>query len=247
MFGRVHAMTLLRQPDLSSRHRQPEIMDQPGLDAGEHAGALRGLGRINGLSRSAPILWAKIAARAREGGDAPLRVLDVASGGGDVLIRLACCAVGAGKNVRFEGCDLSPQAVEFARAQAEQRGAEVRFFVWDALGGPLPDGYDVVTCTLFLHHLDEASAVTLLRRMAAAARQLVLVDDLIRSRLGHALAWVGCHLLSRSRVVHFDGPASVAAAFTSDEAARLALAAGLEGARLERHWPQRYLLSWSRR
>jgi 2-polyprenyl-3-methyl-5-hydroxy-6-metoxy-1,4-benzoquinol methylase len=239
-------MSSLAVPDLSIRCRSPEIMDQPGLDPTEHAHALRGLGRINVLSRSGAALWPAIARLTRRRRDEPVRVLDVACGGGDIALTLARRAVRSGLPVRVEGCDLSPRAIAFAHEQAVAHGVAVRFFEWDALAGPLPDGYDVVTSTLFLHHLDETEAVALLGRMRAAAGRLVLVDDLVRSRLGHALAWVGCRILSRSKVVHHDGPTSVSAAFTPVEVAALAGQAGMEGARITRHWPQRFLLSWSR-
>jgi 2-polyprenyl-3-methyl-5-hydroxy-6-metoxy-1,4-benzoquinol methylase len=233
-------------PDFSRRQRRPEIMDQPGLDPAEHAAALRGLERINVLSRSGAVLWPTIARLARERPGTPLRVLDLASGGGDVPVTLARLAAKAGLDVRVAGCDVSPRAVAFARERAATRGVEVEFFECDVLAGALPDGYDVITSTLFLHHLDEPAAVDVLRRMGAAARRAVLVDDLVRSRWGHALAWVGCRLLSLSRVVHHDGPVSVSAAFTPDEMMELAGRAGLDGATLRRHWPQRFLLAWSR-
>jgi hypothetical protein len=82
--------------------------------------------------------------------------------------------------------------------------------------------------------------------MGEAAGRAVLVDDLVRGRGGFALAWAGCRLLSRSRVVRHDGPVSVAAAFTPAEALSLARRAGLEGATIVRHWPQRFLLEWRR-
>ena len=72
----------------------------------------------------------------------------------------------------------------------------------------------------------------------------VLINDLIRSRVGYLLAYFGTRLLSRSRLVHVDGPLSVAAALTCSEALRLADRAGLKGASLSRHWPERFLLSW---
>ena len=130
------------------------------------------------------------------------------------------------------------------REGLRSRGAHVRFFVLDALNGDLPTGYDVVSCSLFLHHLEEPDAILLLNRMATAARHLVLIDDLIRSRWGYLLALVGCHMLSGSHVVHVDGPTSVAAAFTPSEILALAKRAGLRGATLTRHWPQRFLLTW---
>jgi 2-polyprenyl-3-methyl-5-hydroxy-6-metoxy-1,4-benzoquinol methylase len=53
-----------------------------------------------------------------------------------------------------------------ALAAAEQ--AAIHFSVLDVLAGPLPDGFDVVICSLFLHHLAEEQAVLLLQAMAKA-------------------------------------------------------------------------------
>ena len=229
------------------RDRQPELMDQPGLKFAEHVKALRGLRRINRLSRTSAVLWRPMARLANQAGTAgrPIRVLDLASGGGDTPIALARRAAGAGLPVEIDGCDLNPQAVRYAQEQADDQGVRVRFFVLDALSATIPADYDIVCCSLFLHHLAEADAIVLLQKMAAAARRLVLVDDLIRGRWGYVLALCGTRLLSGSRVVHVDGPRSVLAAFTPGEVGELAERAGLRGIRIARHWPERFLLSWS--
>ena len=240
-------MALIPLPTVCDRFRQAELMDQPGLEPADHRRALEGLTRINSISRTSAILWrpiALIAAADREE-DRTTRVLDVATGGGSTPIALMRRAACRGLNVRVDGCDKSPQAVEFASKEAAARGVQSRFFVHDALNQPLPEGYDVIMCSLFLHHLDGADAIALLERMAAAARRLVLVDDLVRSRLGYLLAYFGCRLLSGSHMVHVDGPVSVAAAFTAREALVMASKAGLRNATLVPHWPQRFLLSWS--
>jgi 2-polyprenyl-3-methyl-5-hydroxy-6-metoxy-1,4-benzoquinol methylase len=231
---------------LSHRFRTPEWMDQPGLDAPAHARALRGLARINSWSFSAATFWPGIVRVARENSGRPVRVLDIATGGGDVPIRLARRAHRAGLDVRIEGCDVSPVAVGLAARAANAAGVPVRFFPLDVLRSSLPQGYDVLTSSLFLHHLAEGDAVGLLERMAEATRSTILINDLLRSRIGYGIAWACCRLLSRSPVVHHDGPVSVRAAFTTAEARRLADRAGLHGARLERRWPWRFLLSWSR-
>nr|WP_210420189.1 methyltransferase domain-containing protein [Aquisphaera giovannonii] len=233
-------------PDLRCRRREPELMDQPGLPAAEHARALEGLRRINAISRTASILWRQIEglASSRPSAAGPLRVLDVATGGGSLPLALEKKARAAGLDARFDGCDISETAVGLAASRAAGRGSSCRYFARDALAGPLPGDYNVLTCSLFLHHLDEADAVALLRRMDDAALDLVLVDDLIRSRLGYGLAVAGCRLLSRSPIVHADGPASVAAAFTAAEALGLAERAAGGPVRLTRHWPRRFLLSW---
>jgi 2-polyprenyl-3-methyl-5-hydroxy-6-metoxy-1,4-benzoquinol methylase len=231
--------------DVRRRRREPEIMDQPDLDRRRHVEALRGLERINRWSGSARILWPRLLEFARQSAG-PLRVLDVATGAGDVPVRLWRRARKAGVPLRIDGCDRSACAVEHARRRAAEEGANVTFFEWDALAGALPEGYDAVISSLFLHHLDEDEAAGLLARMAAASSRLVLINDLERSLPGMLLAYLGTRVLSASPVVHTDGPLSVAAAFTRTEALALARRAGLDGASVERRWPFRFLLTWRR-
>jgi 2-polyprenyl-3-methyl-5-hydroxy-6-metoxy-1,4-benzoquinol methylase len=231
---------------LQHRNRRPEVMDQPGLSPERHRGALRGLARINFWSGSARILWSGLRDLAREAAPRPLRILDLATGGGDVPLRLWRRARRAGIPLVLEGCDLSETAITHAREAAAKVGADVRFFVHDALNGPTLTGYDAVTCSLFLHHLDDDEACTLLRKMAETAGRLVLVNDLARSVTGLVLAHVVTRLLTLSDVVHTDGPISVEAAFTPAEALSLANRAGLGGAVVGRRWPCRWLLTWRR-
>ena len=234
-------MSFLRQ-----RHSCPEIMDQPDLSPAEHVKALRGLSRINWLSHSSGILWPELAKLARTMAPRVPRILDIATGGGDVPIRLWRRALRAGLELHLEGCDISPVGLNHARAHAASAGAPLRFFEYDALAGPTLTGYDAMMCSLFLHHQDEARAIALLRRMADMAGRLVLVNDLNRGSIG----WLAAHLISRmvtrSHVVHVDGPRSVAGAFTRSEARELAERAGLGGARVDRRWPFRWLLTWRR-
>jgi len=280
-------------------------MDDPALEPLLHAQALRGLARLNRFSRSASILWAPIGQLASEAGKTPLRLLDLATGAGDLPVELwrrtrpfdsrhglpsillgtgwpwarsgfrpiprppasgswpsdpertrgtgvnrgatppgRGGAPRAGLSLTVAGCDRSPVAIEQARARARRAAAPIEFFVADALTDPLPSGYDILTCSLFLHHLSDDDAVTLLQRMAHAAQHLVLVNDLVRGVPGLALAVVGTRFLSRSPVVHADGPQSVRAAYTIEEVCALASRAGLAGASVERRWPCRFLLSW---
>jgi 2-polyprenyl-3-methyl-5-hydroxy-6-metoxy-1,4-benzoquinol methylase len=237
---------MTRLLDVRERRVQPEIMDQPDLDRHLHVEALRGLERINRMSGSARILWPALERLARTAGPAGVRVLDVATGAGDVPIRLWRRARKAGVPLHIDGCDRSGCALAHARQRAAEYQANVRFFEWDALQGTLPEGYDAVVSSLFLHHLDEDQALGLLQSMASAARQMLLINDLERSLPGLLLAYLGTRVLSGSPVVHTDGPLSVSAAFTRAEASALARRAGLTGATVQRRWPFRYLLTWSR-
>ena len=64
------------------RCREPEVMDDPALDPGEHARALKGLQRINRFSRSAHhVLLRPILRLARDKNSSkPLRILEFGYG-----------------------------------------------------------------------------------------------------------------------------------------------------------------------
>jgi 2-polyprenyl-3-methyl-5-hydroxy-6-metoxy-1,4-benzoquinol methylase len=223
----------------------PELMDAPGLDAGAHVRALRGLARLNRLARSDAILWARVRSAAlSRGGRAS--VLDIATGAGDVPVALARRAAREGITLELSACDVSRVAIEEARRRAADAGAPLDAWRHDAVWAPFPRRYDVVTCSLFLHHLDRESAVALLRNAADAAGSWLLVSDLRRSRMGLAAAWLASRAAARSRIVRVDAVKSVRAAFTVAEAAELAREAGLTGAEVRRRWPWRMLLAWRR-
>lgn len=231
-------------PRLQTRQRMPELMDDPSLDRPRHEQALAGLVRVNAVSGSARMLWREIRRFARQTGARRLRLLDVATGGGDVPLRLARLARRANFDLEVEACDISPQALAYAARRAEAARAAVRFFPLDILREEIAQTYDIVTCLTFLHHLDEADCVQALQRMRRATRGLLLVNDLRRSTLGLLVAYWGVRVLSRSEIAHVDGPRSVRAAFTIPETRALAAQAGLAGATVTPRWPWRMLLSW---
>lgn len=233
--------------DVSARNHQAELMDDPALDVAAHRQALMGLRRINSWRRADNAVWKVIREFGAHSSPAkPLTILDIASGGGDLAVRLARSAQRDRVSLTIDGCDISPTATAFASEQsAAAKFTNITFHQCNALEHPFPRAkYDIVMCSLFLHHLTEEHAVGLLQRMKAAANRLVVIDDLRRTRFGYWLAWLGCRLLTRCRVVHLDGPMSVEGAFSPEEARSIAERAGLIGAAIRTHWPQRLLLTW---
>lgn len=228
---------------LQCRQLEPEWMDDPDIDPKLLAGAFAGLRRVNTFATSR---WAirrhlrEVAKTAQQ----PIRVLDLGSGTGDVALWLTRKALADGVDVVVDGCDLSPLAVEKSNAMADELGSASRFFAADLTQDELPNDYDFAISSLFFHHLEEADVVGLLGKVRAAVRRGVFFDDLRRTSLGYWTAQAGCRLLSRSPVVHADGPSSVRAAFTINEFRCLAEQAGMTGVTFERQWPQRFLMVW---
>ncbi len=233
-------------PDLAERCRQPELMDDPQLDQRLHQQALNGLSRVNWVTRTHRLLWHPIEAYCQERHLTSVSVLDLGCGSGDLLVWLKTKAHSKGIDLKITGCDLSSIALEAARRRAEQQKLDAEFLQMDVLDGVLTDDHDVVACSLFLHHLQDCDVVRLLKRMAESARHLVVAQDLLRCRWGYLMCWVGTRLITRSPIVHVDGPLSVASAFTLAEIQQLAEQAGLTDCQISRHWPERYVLTWKR-
>jgi 2-polyprenyl-3-methyl-5-hydroxy-6-metoxy-1,4-benzoquinol methylase len=228
-----------------SRTRVDEIMDRPDLPPDEHRQALAGLRTINRVSHVAESLLPHVLSLAHDLNRRELQLLDVACGGGDVPIALARLARKHGVALRLILADRSSTALRVGRASADKFLVPCESVEADALTDALPQA-DIVTNSLFLHHLDPPQVVAALSRLKAAARPMLLISDLRRTWLHMATATLSCRLLSRSSVVHHDGPASVRAAFTIVELLDLARQAGLAGAQIRPVWPFRMLLSWRR-
>jgi ubiquinone/menaquinone biosynthesis C-methylase UbiE len=141
----------------------------------------------------------------RWGADSRLRVLDVASGSGDIPTALERW----NPRLRFTCLDL--------RADPSGR-VGVR---GDALRLPFRDGsFDYVTTSLFLHHLGDEELVRALREFDRVARRGLVMNDLLRrTRL---YLWTKVFTLFANECVRHDGPLSVRKSFTLEELQRLA-------------------------
>jgi len=217
------------------------MMDDPLLDERLHAEALVDLGKLNALSKGTDILWKPLLRLASQNGG-KLKVLDIATGGGDTPLELSARAASEGIAMKIDGCDFSQRAVDFAREEASKAKCDSDFFRLNVIDEALPTDYDVMMCSLFTHHIDEDDVVLLLSKMGSASRLAVLVNDLLRSQLNLILVTLGTRLFCKSKVVHFDGPASVHGAYTLHEMKSMAEKARLEQIVVTEHFPCRLLL-----
>lgn len=218
-------------------------MDDPSIAPVAHHDALSSLQKINRLSRTACELLPHILELSRSTGRQRLCLLDVACGGADVPIELARLCARHQVTLNLTLVDRSETALAHAAARASN--VSLTTLCCDAFSDALPEA-DIVTNSLFLHHLDAPDVIRGLAHFASRACHLLLVSDLCRSRRGLAVAWTTCHLLSRSPIVHHDGPASVRAAWTVSELRSFADDAGLPTASITSVWPWRMLLKWRR-
>jgi SAM-dependent methyltransferase len=153
-------------------------------------------------------------------------VLDIGSGAGDVPHALVRDGRRRGIDVRVTCLDRSAEMLAIARRRT---GGDERLTFVQGEGERLPfddASFDVVTCTLALHHFEPVPARELLHEMRRVARITPIVADLTRSTLAYAATWLYARAASRNRLTRHDAPLSVRRAYAPDEAVALARDAG---------------------
>lgn len=224
---------------LRERSRETEWMDTVPVSPSDFASCLGDLARVNVVTRAASptLLFLRRASRAwpRE---RPLRVLDVGSGGGDMLRRIARWGMRRGQALDLVGLDLHPHSTR-AAVQATPAGWPIRYRTGDVFDLPSGEGFEVVVSSLFTHHLADADVVRFLRLMEERASLGWFVNDLHR----HPLALTGFQALSAAmrwhRFVRHDGAVSVRRAFSVADWERSLAQAGIPEARLRWFMPFR--------
>jgi SAM-dependent methyltransferase len=206
----------------SHRVIRPELLDD--ADPADARPSLQDLTRINRYLGGYRVLRHLMEAVA-PAPDEPFSVLDVGAASGDMA-----------REISLSYPKANVTAFDY---RLEHLGpAATLKVVGDAFYLPFrPASFDIVFCSLFLHHFTDAQVVELLTAFRALARRAVCAIDLDRGPFSYhfipATRWLfGWHPIT----VH-DAPASVAAGFKRQELEALAKAAGLREPRVAVHRP----------
>jgi ubiquinone/menaquinone biosynthesis C-methylase UbiE len=186
-----------------------ELLDEDLGTPAEIAASLRDLRWFNrwfgGLSTTRRL----VESVARLSGRNRFTLLEVASGDGYLMRTIA------GQPGR-DGIRLDVTLLDRAASHLPANGSMPKVSA-DALRLPFRESaFDLVSCSLFLHHLPQEQAREFAREALRVCRIAVLVHDLIRHPLHLALAYAGLPLY-RSRITRNDAPASVWQAYTVAE------------------------------
>jgi SAM-dependent methyltransferase len=190
-----------------------EALDQPGTHPALVEATLKDIARLNALlgGRAAAAYGLK---RLLQGvhPEAPVSLLDVGAGSGDITEHLA-------RRAARWGVTLTPVAIErHPIAAGWCRRAGLRTVMSD--GGDLPlraSSVDIVLASQLLHHLERASAVALLREMDRVARVGAIVADLRRHAVAALGIWLVSYPLRLHAVTRRDGVTSVRRGYTPEE------------------------------
>jgi ubiquinone/menaquinone biosynthesis C-methylase UbiE len=222
-----------------------ELMDQPEVNPTDLAQALRFIRKVNRyLGGTRAVLchlqqWEPLWPH-----DRPIRVLDVATGSGDIPQAIVAWARHIGRRIDVVGLDLHPTTLGIARRWVGS-DPDIQLVQGDALALPLEDrSVDIATCSMFLHHLDGLQALQVLREMLRISRHGVIVNDLLR----HTWAKVAIRLLTvfSSPIDRHDARVSVAKGWIRKEIERWPAAVGAPWLQYHAHAFARFTLAGHR-
>lgn len=222
------------------RRPSREILDDPDIPSEEMSRSLEDLSLVHRWWGSAGALQRFLVGEIRRLGIARPVLVDVGAGSGDVTRRLARALARAGHPATVLACDLQWRHLAAGRRMASDSYPSV---CSDAFTLPLAEkSVDWIVSTLFFHHFSPEENARLLGSFSRAARHGFALLDLRRHYFPLAFIALAGRLLFKTRVSLSDGVASVRQAYTPEEAGLIARQA-VSGARVERVFPFRFLLS----
>jgi len=198
---------------------EPELMDRPQPVSAELEADLLNLVSLNRHFGSHRLVR-RFLARWFVPGEM-YRVLDLATGAGDIPRVIADWARAHGVTVRIDAVDANPSTLAIARKLSDGY-SEIDFMEANVLTFETAQSYDFVCCSLALHHFAEADAVKLLRACSALSNRFVLVADLERSLATLAGVYALTALIYRDPMTQSDGRVSARRAFSFAEFRALA-------------------------
>jgi 2-polyprenyl-3-methyl-5-hydroxy-6-metoxy-1,4-benzoquinol methylase len=158
---------------------------------------------------------------------AKMQVVDLATGSGDLPRLLVDHARMIGAQIEIDAIDQQAATLEIARSLSTEY-PEISFHAANVLEWDRAQGYDIVLCSLALHHFSDRDAVKLLQRCRELSKRFVLVSDLRRGFLLRTGVYMLTAVIFREPMTRFDARLSADRAFSFAEMRELATRAGWE-------------------
>lgn len=205
---------------------EPELMDVAEEATPELERDLANLASLNRRFGACRLVTDRLSPllRRRE----PLRILDLATGGGDIPRAIVRQARALQCPVSVTAVDRQAATIQLA-AKFSDGFPEIKYVQADVREFAPSHPVDIAMCNLALHHFEESDVIRILRQARQTAARAVLITDLRRSRVAQAAIFGVTGLLYREPMTRHDANLSAIRAFSFAELHRLAVAAGWWG------------------
>ena len=177
-----------------------------------------------------------------KGVSGPLQIADLGCGGGDIMKLIAQWAMKKGVEVDLVGFDANPHIIDYARKNCKGF-KNIRFEVQDIFSEEFKTRqFDIICCTLFTHHFTDQSLVDIFHQFKQQAKIGTVINDLHRHWFAYYSIKLLTQVFSKSPMVQYDAPLSVARSFRRADLAGIMKKAGIEQFDLKWMWAFRWQL-----
>jgi ubiquinone/menaquinone biosynthesis C-methylase UbiE len=228
-------------PDLTTRHREPEWMDDDQVDLEQLRRSLKFIRRINamlGYTRATLSHLERFSQSWKPG--ETIRLIDFATGSADIPRAILRWADEKGFDIDIVAVDRHAATVHEARERSND--PRLHIIQADVLNLPFDQAeFDYALTSMFLHHLSDDEVVRVLATMSRIAKRGIIAADLLRNR--RAYAWIKLFTLFANPMVKHDARVSVQQAFKRGEIEELRDGAGVQFAQYHKHFGHRFVLA----
>ncbi|HET8861133.1 methyltransferase domain-containing protein [Marivirga sp.] len=227
--------------DLSYRSEEQEIMDDLSDDSPSLYRALKELDIINHLLGGNAITLNAVKEIFKNDPQKEWKIADLGCGSGEMLLKIAkWCRIQKIK-VQLHGFDANPNVIRYAKNHCKDY-PEISFHAEDIFSESFKSkNFDVLSCTLFLHHFSQTDLVNLLRQFREQSHKII-INDLHRHHFAYySIKWI-TRFFSKSPMVQNDACLSVWRAFTKKDWKEILELAEIQKYELGWRWAFRWKL-----
>jgi 2-polyprenyl-3-methyl-5-hydroxy-6-metoxy-1,4-benzoquinol methylase len=200
--------------DTTYRSAAPEIMDDFAMEGEILRDALDKIASINKLLGGNKVTLQGVK-RLLKGVDRTrsISILDVGCGNGDMLRTLADYATKKDLNFVLYGIDANAFTIKHAQSLSASY-PNISYYCDDIFNENLPlQEFDIILCTLTLHHFKNDEILKLLSFFHTQARLGLVINDLHRSKLAYYLFTALCYVFGLNDMSREDGLVSILRGF----------------------------------
>jgi len=172
--------------------------------------------------------------------DNAITILDIGCGNGDMLRTLANYASKKGWNVKLLGVDANLYTIDYAKKLSESYD-NIDYYHMDIFSGDFSDlKYDIVTCTLTLHHFNNTDLLNLMSLLIKKATIGIVINDLHRSAIAYRLFQLISFVFKLSDMPSKDGLTSILRGFKKIELEEFSKKLTIKNYTIRWKWAFRY-------
>jgi 2-polyprenyl-3-methyl-5-hydroxy-6-metoxy-1,4-benzoquinol methylase len=228
---------------INTQHRteNPEIMDDFTLEGEELKDALDKIASINQLLGGNRLTLKGVRKLLKNKGKGDLvTIVDVGCGNGDMLRKIAKYGLKNNLNLELIGIDANLYTVNYAVTLSEKY-SNIHYKCEDIFSKAFDElKYDIVLCTLTLHHFKNEEIVRLLTVFKNNSKIGFVINDLQRSSVAYRLFQALCFVFGLNKMSREDGLISILRGFKRDELIGFSEKLNLKKYSIQWKWAFRY-------